>query len=633
MTSIPDSAQAEPSLIGTLLGGRYRVEALVGMGGMGAVYRAEHVHMRKAVAVKVLHREMTLLPEVVARFEREAVAAGRIEHPHVVAATDLGRLEDGSFYMVLEFVEGQGLGALIRGQGALSEERALPIARQIADALSAAHAADIVHRDLKPENVMLVEQDGPKDLVKVLDFGIAKIQLGASGEPALTQLGSVFGTPEYMAPEQAQGLPVDARADLYAVGLILYEMLSGQSPFRHEELVVTLTRQITMDPPPLPASVSRGTRALVAALLRKNPEERVQTALELRLRLDRLIQERLSPPVADSTDAQEGSEPPPTPTAPARAALGRSGRRFGSWTGGLRRAGLDRPILIAGRAVPLQLLVVLSSALLVAAVAVPILIVAADDPTGPETVSSGALAPDVLALIAAAETGDRASLAALQARALDARTSIEWRAIGHGYVRIGDLKTGLSIHSQGIRAKPELALDPIVVGDIRRAVRHPELAVQALELSAGSLGTVGADLLYDVWEEQKGAPGAAAQRARALLDEEPAKSQRSPALAAVLELHAAFKNPVCSRFIKLLPELARVADERSVPWLARLTERRGCGLLGLRDCYACLRANKDLSYALAAAQARPRPQFGGASVPGSVQSSPKGAQLPPKTSN
>jgi serine/threonine-protein kinase len=163
-------------LVGRTLVGRYKVDRLLGTGGMGAVYRAEHAQLRKAVAIKVLHREMTYLPEVVARFEREAVAAARIEHPNVAAATDFGRLDDGAFYLVLEYVEGRSLSKLIHERKALSTELALRITRQIADALAAAHAAGIVHRDLKPDNVMLVEKDGNPYWVKVLDFGIAKIQ-------------------------------------------------------------------------------------------------------------------------------------------------------------------------------------------------------------------------------------------------------------------------------------------------------------------------------------------------------------------------------------------------------------------------------------------------------------------------
>src|SRR6516165_11924429 len=201
------------SLVGRVLSERYRIESVLGEGGMGAVYLAQHVLMRKRLAVKVLHPEMTRMPEMVARFEREAMAAAHIEHPNVAAATDFGKLEDGSFFLVLEYVEGTSLRDLI-AKGPLGAERALHIAYQMASALARAHALGIVHRDLKPENVMLVERDGDPNFVKVLDFGIAKVPVGelASASPAsaqgsapqvLTQMGMVYGTPEYMAPEQA----------------------------------------------------------------------------------------------------------------------------------------------------------------------------------------------------------------------------------------------------------------------------------------------------------------------------------------------------------------------------------------------------------------------------------------------
>src|SRR5258707_8517610 len=163
--------------IGTLLADRYRIDALVGEGGMGKVYSAEHVLMRKRLAIKVLHRELTTMAEVVARFEREAMAAANIDHPNVAAATDFGKLADGAVFLVLEYVQGKSLRDEIAG-GPIAPERALHIARQIASGLGSAHALDIVHRDLKPEHVMLVEKGGDPDFVKVLDFGIAKVPIG-----------------------------------------------------------------------------------------------------------------------------------------------------------------------------------------------------------------------------------------------------------------------------------------------------------------------------------------------------------------------------------------------------------------------------------------------------------------------
>ena len=215
------------SLIGSIISDRYRIERLLGEGGMGAVYQAEHTLMRKRMAIKVLHPEMTRLPEVVTRFEHEAMAAAHIDHPNVVNATDFGKIDDGSFFLALEYVEGKSLRDLV-ALGPLDLGRSLHIARQIAGALHRAHSLKIVHRDLKPENIMLVDREGDQDFVKVLDFGIAKVQIGeltasamespGPGQPVLTQAGMVYGTPEYMAPEQALGQPVDQRIDIYALG-------------------------------------------------------------------------------------------------------------------------------------------------------------------------------------------------------------------------------------------------------------------------------------------------------------------------------------------------------------------------------------------------------------------------------
>jgi serine/threonine-protein kinase len=276
-------------LVGTTIAGRYRVERLLGSGGMGAVYRAEHVHMRKAVALKVLHREFLGVNEVVARFEREAIAAGRIEHPNVAPATDFGKLEDGSFYLVLEYIDGKSLRALI-GEGPLPWERAVAIARQVASALVAAHAAGIVHRDLKPDNVMLVPQADGSERVKVLDFGIARVTLTDAPRDAthLTKVGAVMGTMAYMSPEQALGEDVDERTDLYALGVIVHEMITGKVPFDAPTAAQILAKQITEVPPALPPGVPAKLGILVGELLRKIRVERPPSARAVLQRLDGL---------------------------------------------------------------------------------------------------------------------------------------------------------------------------------------------------------------------------------------------------------------------------------------------------------------------------------------------------------
>lgn len=275
-------------LVGKVLADRYRVDALLGEGGMGRVYSVEHVLMRKRLAVKILHRELTTVPEVVARFEREAMAAANIEHPNIAAATDFGKLTDGSVYLVLEYVQGRNLRDEI-AQGPFPIERALGIARQIASALHAAHSINIVHRDLKPENVMLVEKGNDKDFVKVLDFGIAKVPIGETPERGggrpITKVGMVFGTPEYMSPEQALGQPVDGRADVYALGVILYEMIAGVRPFSSKSPVGILGQQLSSNPPPIHERVPGllvppAIDTMLARLLAREVSERTQTAIE-----------------------------------------------------------------------------------------------------------------------------------------------------------------------------------------------------------------------------------------------------------------------------------------------------------------------------------------------------------------
>ncbi len=255
---------------------------------MGTVYAAEHTLMRKRVAIKVLHPAMSQLPDMVARFEREAMAAGHIDHPNVAAATDFGQLADGSFFLVLEMVVGKSLREEIM-RGPIAVDRTIHIGSQIASALARAHGLGVVHRDLKPDNVMLVTRDADPDFVKVLDFGIAKVpvlDLAAPSPPSsdrtspapgaqrvLTKMGMIYGTPEYMAPEQALGQPIDGRADLYAVGVLLFEMLTGRRPFDHESTAMLLGMHVTAPVPamadfapdhPVPTAVEAVIRRLLA---------------------------------------------------------------------------------------------------------------------------------------------------------------------------------------------------------------------------------------------------------------------------------------------------------------------------------------------------------------------------------
>ena len=302
--------------LGTTLADRYRLDDLLGTGGMGRVYAAEHVLMRKKLAVKVLHRELTTVPEVVKRFEREAMAAAHIEHPNVAAATDFGKLPDGSVFLVLEYVQGELLRDEI-AKGPLPADRALRIARQIASALASAHELEIVHRDLKPENVMLVKKGNNHDFVKVLDFGIAKVPIGEVGELArdgqpITRAGMVFGTPEYMAPEQALGQPVDGRADLYALGTMLFEMLAGVRPYSSKSQVGILGQQLANPVPSFSVrapgiSIPHSVEQVVHRLLARDVDDRFQSANEVVGAIDELL--RLTAPPDTRLFTQLGGSP------------------------------------------------------------------------------------------------------------------------------------------------------------------------------------------------------------------------------------------------------------------------------------------------------------------------------------
>lgn len=293
--------------IPSMIAGRYKVEKLLGEGGMGAVFLVTHTAMRKRFALKVLHTQTAQLPEMAARFEREAMAAAHVEHPNITVATDFGKTEDGALFLVLEYLEGVRLRDAL-AQGPFEIRRAVHITRQIASALERSHELGIVHRDLKPENIMLVTRQGDRDFVKVLDFGLAKVADMEPGgeEPAqsLTKHGTIFGTPKYMAPEQCVAGPVDGRADLYALGLILFEMLTGVQAFSGKDALRTITLQLTT-PMPTIRSVAPSVRvpesleAVIRRLTEKPPENRYANATDLLAALAQVIEkEGLQSPVS-----------------------------------------------------------------------------------------------------------------------------------------------------------------------------------------------------------------------------------------------------------------------------------------------------------------------------------------------
>ncbi|HEU5057872.1 MAG TPA: protein kinase [Kofleriaceae bacterium] len=274
----PSAETRRTDFLNEVIDGRYRIDELIGEGGMGRVYLAEHVEIGKRVAIKILHPVYGRMPDLVERFRREARAASKIGHPHIVDVTDSGTTVDGSVYFVMEYLEGVELASVIDREGALDVARALRITTQICRALAAAHAVGIIHRDLKPENVFLTVREGAADFVKVLDFGIAK---SSEAEEArgkrLTHPGMAMGTPEYMSPEQAAGRPADERCDVYAVGAILYEMLTGAPPYDGDNFMEILTKKATVDPAPpsaLRPEIPPMVEVLVTSAMARDPEKR-----------------------------------------------------------------------------------------------------------------------------------------------------------------------------------------------------------------------------------------------------------------------------------------------------------------------------------------------------------------------
>jgi len=298
-------------LVGQTLAEKYLIEQLIKRGGMGSVYRGKHVMMDKTVAIKVLRPSLAGDDDVVARFSREAKAASRISHPHAVSVTDFGEAENGVVFLVMEYLDGQTLKEVIRNEGQMPLGRAVEIVRQVSGALDAAHKQGVVHRDLKSDNIMLSQTYGG-DWAKVLDFGIAKIQQPEGArDHDITAANLVIGTPQYMSPEQcSQTGPIDARSDVYSLGVILFEMLAGRVPFTGDSPTVIMMKQVQDDPPSvlvarpdLPASVDN----LVKKALAKQAIDRFQTAGELSEALTQAaanagaaVSATVMPPVADT---------------------------------------------------------------------------------------------------------------------------------------------------------------------------------------------------------------------------------------------------------------------------------------------------------------------------------------------
>jgi serine/threonine-protein kinase len=305
-------------LLGTTLAGRFIVLSRIGSGSMGSVYRARQLAVGRDVALKIVRRDRAYEPETKARFEREARAVSRLKSPHTVTAFDFGEAEDGSWFLALEMLEGETLGERLRREKRLHWLEALRFASEALCSLAEAHAQGIIHRDLKPDNLFLAkvhEPGGERELCKILDFGIAKWvhEDDAPVDQLQTLAGTVFGTPRYMSPEQAQGAPLDARSDLYSLGVLLFQMLTGRAPFVDDDAVVVMAKHIKDAPPELNEAapgvdIPAPIEAVVRRALEKRPDNRPASAeqmlseIEQAIAAARAVESGVRPHVASSDD-------------------------------------------------------------------------------------------------------------------------------------------------------------------------------------------------------------------------------------------------------------------------------------------------------------------------------------------
>jgi eukaryotic-like serine/threonine-protein kinase len=317
--------------IGQRVAGQFEIVDRIGSGGMGAVYRALQPEMNRHVAIKILHPKYVSRKDLVARFRREARAMSQLSHPNTARVFLYGQLEDQACYFVMEHLEGRNLAQVVRAEGPMEPHRAIDLMVQVCGALEEAHRAGIIHRDLKPENIFLTTQGGIEDYPKVLDFGLAKVteKQMRPGSLILTGEGMVFGTPEFMSPEQAQGKPLDPRSDIYSLGVVLYELLSGKLPFDAKQPLEFIHLHVSKPPIPLQERapdhpMPPGVEAAVMRALAKAPDDRYESAAAFGEALKDVAQGRLRTGAMRAYTPPASVRPSPPDPTPAGEAGGAS---------------------------------------------------------------------------------------------------------------------------------------------------------------------------------------------------------------------------------------------------------------------------------------------------------------------
>jgi eukaryotic-like serine/threonine-protein kinase len=536
--------------IGLVVGDRYRIVSRIGIGGMGAVYRAEHTMMRRDLAIKVLLPELSGKDEFARRFEREAESASRLAHPNIISVTDFGHMQDGSLFLVMEFLAGESLSAAIAG-GPMPLPRALNILTQMLRGLEHAHAAGVIHRDLKPENIMLVEREGQRDVVKILDFGIAKVTQPQSGGEALTQAGVIFGTPEYLSPEQALGEAVDARADIYAAGVIFYEMLAGRKPFESEDKVKIISMHLSHAPPRIrdvnpTVDVPAPLEQVILQALDKSRDNRFATATAFMCALD-----EAQAPEDDGAEAGE-----PAPPAGARGRAFGAMRRLASLPSGRWGAAAVGAVLLVG-----GFAVVKRSGRPAAALVAP---AAPPAPPAPD------LAERFKKIESWLENGNLGSARRGLEQVLSERPKDGRVRYMLGRVAYADEKhqEALAHYREAITLDAGFRGDLVLLAHLDTLVSDGKEVDAALDLMIERVGAPAADLLVKVANEGSDLPRR--QRAAAALEDIGEGKRVDHVSMAILELKKATS---CEEKKVMVVKLRELADPRALPTIRGLRGR------------------------------------------------------------
>ena len=579
----PTGKSARPDMIGRVLSDRYRIDALIASGSFGSVYRGAHLHMHKQVAIKILHPEIENFPELVERFEREAVAGAHISHPNVAVASDLGKFDGDSYFLVQEYVPGETLRQLM-DRGPLPAVRAAFIARQIAAGLAAAHRHRIVHRDLKPMNVMIVE--GTDDLVKLIDFGFARVPIeelpqvpqGDQGPGwEMSQAGVVFGSVSYMAPDAFLGMNnVDERSDLYALGLILYEMLAGKHPFDVNLPAAQLFElQRNSPPPPLrernpECDAPPDLEWVVMRLLAKTPEQRYPDATAAGAAIAGAMRG-----IQGFLRATESDRPPPAPPRRSFAALPEprgerrgSARKAGPWT---------RPRLIGVGA---------GAFLLLVAVLLALGHRSKPQPGRPASPSASAAAVGSAPVPAPASAPLPAPSSEPSRTEHDAKGEFLSRADGPP---ADAARAWLSMLERDAKALEDPEVQKKSAGMLARADPDEESIMKVVDQLSHDSGSVGLDVLFGVVEAEPGSK--LAERALGILYRPASAERASPALRVTLDI----RRMNCTRKYERFGRAALEGDERTARELEKL--RPPSCVVKKGDC--CFRDDAKLERALA----------------------------------